>query len=106
MDLMKRVEEAVATTISLQGQFWEEQGEMVTAAARMLAGVFKDGGRVFIRQFKIMSCQGCRPRGRFWPGSLMTLDFPRRASIPQAWPGNTADKWGNRITASAPCPSP
>ena len=48
MELMKRVDEAVAATISLQRQFWEGQGERVTAAARMLAGVFKNGGRVFI----------------------------------------------------------
>ena len=48
MNLRKRVEEAVAATISLQQEFFKEQGEAVTAAARMLAGVFKDGGRVFI----------------------------------------------------------
>jgi hypothetical protein len=26
-------------------------------------------------------CQRCRVKGRFWPGSWMTPDFPRRASI-------------------------
>jgi D-sedoheptulose 7-phosphate isomerase len=48
MRLKERVEEAVTASVRLQRQFWEEQGEAVAAAARMLAGVFKDGGRVFI----------------------------------------------------------
>ncbi|RJR46410.1 MAG: SIS domain-containing protein [Deltaproteobacteria bacterium] len=48
MDLMERVNESVADTISLQQEFFKEQGEAVAAAARMLAGVFKAGGRVFI----------------------------------------------------------
>ncbi len=48
MNLRERVKEAVAETVRLQQEFWEEQGDMVAAAARMLTGVFKDGGRVFI----------------------------------------------------------
>ncbi len=48
MPLMARVKDAVAETIRLQQQFWEEQGEAVAAAARMLAAVLRAGGRVFI----------------------------------------------------------
>jgi D-sedoheptulose 7-phosphate isomerase len=48
MPLMARLQEAVEETVSLQRRFLEEQGEAVLAAARMLAALFKAGGRVFI----------------------------------------------------------
>jgi len=48
MPLMARVQEAVAETIRLQQQFWEEQGTAVAAAARMLARSLQTQGKVFI----------------------------------------------------------
>jgi D-sedoheptulose 7-phosphate isomerase len=48
MPLMARLQKAVAETIDLQRRFLEEQGEVVVAAARMLAAALQAGGRVFI----------------------------------------------------------
>ena len=48
MPLMARVQKAVAETIRLQQQFLQEEGGTVVAAARMLAGAFQAGARVFI----------------------------------------------------------
>ena len=48
MNLLKRVQEAVAESIRLKSQFVAEQAEDLVAAARMLAQVFKEGGKVLI----------------------------------------------------------
>ena len=48
MDLLARVQDAVAEAISLKKHFFDEQAEAVVAAARMLAQVFKKGGKVLI----------------------------------------------------------
>ncbi|MFH1597165.1 MAG: D-sedoheptulose 7-phosphate isomerase [Pseudomonadota bacterium] len=48
MDLLARVQEAVAESIRLKSQFVAEQAEDLVAAARMLAQVFKKGGKVLI----------------------------------------------------------
>jgi D-sedoheptulose 7-phosphate isomerase len=48
MDLRARLEAAVAESIRLKGQFLAEQAEAVVAAARMVAEVFKAGGKVLI----------------------------------------------------------
>jgi D-sedoheptulose 7-phosphate isomerase len=48
MNLLKRVQEAVAESIRLKSQFVAEQAENLVAAARMLAQVFKEGGKVLI----------------------------------------------------------
>ncbi|OGR06151.1 MAG: phosphoheptose isomerase [Desulfobacca sp. RBG_16_58_9] len=48
MNLLKRVQEAVAESIRLKSQFVAEQAEDLVAAARMLAQVFKKGGKVLI----------------------------------------------------------
>jgi len=48
MPLLARFKEAVAESILLKSRFAAEQGEQVVAAAEMLAGVLKAGGRVFL----------------------------------------------------------
>jgi len=48
MNLLMRVQEAVAESIRLKSQFVAEQAEDLVAAARMLAQVFKKGGKVLI----------------------------------------------------------
>jgi D-sedoheptulose 7-phosphate isomerase len=48
MDLRARVQEGVAESIRLKSQFVAEQAEDLVAAARMLAQVFKKGGKVLI----------------------------------------------------------
>ncbi|MEW6658647.1 MAG: D-sedoheptulose 7-phosphate isomerase [Thermodesulfobacteriota bacterium] len=48
MPLMARAQEAVAETIRLQQQFWQEEGAAVVAAARMLAESLRAGARIFI----------------------------------------------------------
>jgi len=48
MNLLKRVQEAVAESIRLKSQFVAEQAEDLVAGARMLAQVFKKGGKVLI----------------------------------------------------------
>jgi D-sedoheptulose 7-phosphate isomerase len=48
MPLMARVQAAVAETIRLQEQFWQEQGTAVAAAARMVADCLQAKGRVLI----------------------------------------------------------
>lgn len=48
MDLLARLEEAVAESIRLKSQFMAEQGKAVVAAAQMLAGVLRAGGKVLI----------------------------------------------------------
>jgi len=48
MNLLARVQEAVAESIRLKSQFVAEQAEDLVAAARMLAQVFKKGGKVLI----------------------------------------------------------
>jgi D-sedoheptulose 7-phosphate isomerase len=48
MDLKARVQEAMAESIRLKSQFVAEQAENLVAAARMLAQVFKEGGKLLI----------------------------------------------------------
>ncbi len=48
MNLIPRVQEAVAESIGLKKRFFDEQAEAVVAAARMLAEVFKEGGKVLL----------------------------------------------------------
>ena len=48
MNLLMRVQEAVAESSRLKSQFVAEQAEDLVAAARMLAQVFKKGGKVLI----------------------------------------------------------
>jgi len=48
MPLLARFKEAVAESILLKSRFAVEQGDQVVAAAQMLAGVLKAGGRVFL----------------------------------------------------------
>jgi D-sedoheptulose 7-phosphate isomerase len=48
MPLLARFKEAVAESVLLKSRFAAEQGDRVVAAARMLAGVFQAGGRVFL----------------------------------------------------------
>jgi len=39
-----------------------------------------------MRAVRIMLCQRCRVRDRFWPGSSMTPDFPRRVAFRRGGP--------------------
>jgi D-sedoheptulose 7-phosphate isomerase len=48
MSLLARFQQAVAESISLKTDFAAQQGDMVVAAARKLAGVFQQGGRVLL----------------------------------------------------------
>jgi D-sedoheptulose 7-phosphate isomerase len=48
MNLLKRLQEAMAESSRLKSQFVAEQAEDLVAAARMLAQVFKEGGKVLI----------------------------------------------------------
>jgi D-sedoheptulose 7-phosphate isomerase len=48
MNPLTRLQGAVADSIRLKEQFFAAQGEAVLAAARMLAGVFKEGGKALI----------------------------------------------------------
>ncbi len=48
MTLQMRFQEAFTDSIALKRRVLEEQGRLVTAAAELLAQVFKNGGRVFI----------------------------------------------------------
>ena len=48
MSLLTRFQGAVAESVSLKQRVAAEQGEMVVAAARLLAGVFQAGGKVLI----------------------------------------------------------
>ena len=48
MSLLTRLQEAVAESVSLKQRLAAEQGDAVVAAARMLAGVFKAGGKIFL----------------------------------------------------------
>ena len=48
MDLVARLQAAVAESISLKKRFVAAQGEAVVAAAQMLAEVFKAGGKVLL----------------------------------------------------------
>lgn len=48
MDLLARVQEAVAEGIRLKNRFMEEQGQEVVGAARILAGVLQAGGKLLI----------------------------------------------------------
>ncbi len=48
MSLLARFQQAVAESISLKNDFAARQGELVVAAARRLAGVFKSGSKVLI----------------------------------------------------------
>jgi D-sedoheptulose 7-phosphate isomerase len=48
MPLLARLQEAVAESVRLKGEFAAEQGELVVAAARMLAESLKAGGKVLL----------------------------------------------------------
>jgi len=48
MSLLARVQKAVAESISLKQQFAATQGEAVVAAAQILAGVLKSGGKILL----------------------------------------------------------
>ena len=48
MDLVSRLQAAVDESISLKKRFVAAQGDAVVAAAQMLAGVFKAGGKVLL----------------------------------------------------------
>ncbi len=48
MDLLSRLQAAVDESISLKKRFVAAQGDAVVAAAQMLAGVFKAGGKVLL----------------------------------------------------------
>jgi D-sedoheptulose 7-phosphate isomerase len=48
MSLLTRFQKAVAESISLKQQFAATQGEAVVAAAQMLAGVLKSGGKILL----------------------------------------------------------
>ncbi len=48
MNLSARVQEAVAESVALKNRLAAEQAETVAAAARMLAEVFKKGGKVLL----------------------------------------------------------
>jgi D-sedoheptulose 7-phosphate isomerase len=48
MPLLARLQEAVAESVRLKGEFAAEQGELVLAAARMLAESLKAGGKVLL----------------------------------------------------------
>jgi D-sedoheptulose 7-phosphate isomerase len=48
MSLLARFQKAISDSVSLKKQFAAEQGEAVVAAAQMLAGVFKAGGKVLL----------------------------------------------------------
>jgi D-sedoheptulose 7-phosphate isomerase len=48
MDLLTRLQTAVDESISLKKRFAAEQGDAMVAAAQMLAGVFKAGGKVLL----------------------------------------------------------
>jgi D-sedoheptulose 7-phosphate isomerase len=48
MDLLTRLQKAVDESISLKKRFVAAQGDAVVAAAQMLAGVFKAGGKVLL----------------------------------------------------------
>ena len=48
MDLVSRLQAAVDESISLKKRFAAAQGDAVVAAAQMLAGVFKAGGKVLL----------------------------------------------------------
>jgi D-sedoheptulose 7-phosphate isomerase len=48
MDLRARLEAAVEESCRLKSQFLAEQGEVVVAAARLLAEVFEAGGKVLL----------------------------------------------------------
>ncbi len=48
MNLLARVQEAVADSVRLKEQFAAEQGENVVAAARMLAEALKAGGKILL----------------------------------------------------------
>ena len=45
---LARLQRAVADSIRLQEQFFAARGEAVVAAARMLAGVFQEGGKLLL----------------------------------------------------------
>jgi len=48
MSLLARFQKAVAESISLKQQFAATQGEAVVAAAQILAGVLKSGGKILL----------------------------------------------------------
>ena len=48
MTLLERLQEAVAESVSLKQRFAAEAGEVVVAAARRLAEVLKNGGKVLL----------------------------------------------------------
>ena len=48
MSLLARFQKAVAESISLKQQFAAAQGEAVVAAAQILAGVLKSGGKILL----------------------------------------------------------
>ena len=48
MNLLERLQEAVAESVSLKQRVAAEQGKAVVAAARLLAGVFQAGGKVLL----------------------------------------------------------
>ncbi len=48
MDLLARFNRAVADSVSLKQQFAAQQGEKVTAAARLLAKCLKEGGKILL----------------------------------------------------------
>jgi D-sedoheptulose 7-phosphate isomerase len=48
MSLLTRFQKAVAESISLKQQFAATQGEAVVAAAQILAGVLKSGGKILL----------------------------------------------------------
>jgi len=48
MSLLARLQEAVADSLDLKKRFFADQGGAVAAAARLLAGVFQNGGKVLL----------------------------------------------------------